>query len=199
MSGSDVRQWSSTRMPLSHAMPGFRCEFGVRNDADADDHQIGRNAFARFGEHRFDVAVLAGEPRDLGAGANVHAATGVQAVIERAHRRCRDALQNALFHFEHGDGEAGRDRDRRDFEADVTAAGDGDVLAGAESGADRIDVGDRAQVVDARQIAAGNVEAPRAAAGGDQQFVVLDCRRRWTSSPCAPSDRSASRARRDAA
>ena len=118
--------------------------------------------------HRFDVPVLTGEARDLRAGADRHAAAGMQAVIERAHRGCGDALQNALFHFEHGDGESGRGRHRRDFESDVTTAGDRDVLAGAESGADRIDVGDGAQIVDACQIAAGNVEAPRAATGGDQ-------------------------------
>ena len=41
---------------------GVGRDLGVRDDADADDHQIGRNALAGFGEHRFDMPVRSGKP-----------------------------------------------------------------------------------------------------------------------------------------
>ncbi len=49
-------------MPLSQAMPCLLREFDVRNDADADDHEIGRNPFAGFGQYRFDVTILPANP-----------------------------------------------------------------------------------------------------------------------------------------
>jgi hypothetical protein len=105
---------------------------------------------------------------------NVHAAGLVQLVVVGGHALRGDALQNALLHLEDVHLEAGFHRHRCHLEADVAAADDDHALARRHLGANAVHVVDAAQVVNARQVAAGYGQAPRPAAGGDQQLFVAD-------------------------
>lgn len=67
---------------------------------------------------------------------------------------------------------------RRDLQADPARARDHDVaVVTAERGQDALEafgVGEAAQVVDAREIRPGDVEAARLGAGREEQLVVVD-------------------------
>ena len=97
---------------------------------------------------------------------------GVLGLVEGRHRRARDAVHDAVGHLEHGHLQPQLARGGGDLQADVAAADDEHARARGAGGADAVGVGDGAQVVHALELAARHLQAPRAAAGGEQQRVV---------------------------
>ena len=97
---------------------------------------------------------------------------GVQVGVEGRHLRRGDPLQDALLHLEHRHLQAHLHGYRGNLQADVAAADDGDAFAGLEVLPDCVHIGDRAQVVDARELGAGSGELARARAGGEQELVI---------------------------
>ena len=172
--GVDVRIRGAAQLVDDDAVvagqPGLRRQFHVGNDADADDHQVGSECgFAA--KYLLDPAVA----RKAGhgcTGVKGHAATAVQFVVELRHSRCGYPLQDAVFHLDHTDLEAGFDAHGRDLQADVSPADHHDFPAGRHFGPDGIHVRDGSQVMDAREVVALDLQQARPAARGEQQLRI---------------------------
>lgn len=139
---------------------------------------MSRVFLAVVGTDREHHAVL---PGDLGqAGAEVEADTvlAVQLGEDLAQLGADDVVQRGGRRLDDGDLGAVAAGGRRDLQADpaptrddepaVVAAQDGEHLA------QPVGVGEAAQMVDAGQVGAGDVEAARLGAGGEQEFVVVE-------------------------
>ena len=149
---------------------GLLRQFDVGHDADAHHGEVGGEGLITA-LHRRDAAIAteAGYPR---IRVNPRAAPLVQAMIEIGHGRGGHPRQDALLHFQHIDLKARLDAHRGHFEADVAAADHHHPLAGRHVGLYGVHIGDGAQVVDAFELAARQLEPPRAAARGEQQLFV---------------------------
>src|SRR5688572_10887665 len=155
--------------PVVALEPRRRGERHVRRDADTHDHYVRRELL--FSAYDTSHPGLAGETGHRDVTVDRHALALVPRAVEFRERRTDHALHRPVRGFEHGDFEpevAGRGRG---LEPDVTRADDHQPACALEARADRIDVGDGPQVVDAWEIRAGNVEPPRAAADAKQQLV----------------------------
>ena len=97
---------------------------------------------------------------------------GVLGLVESGHLGTRYAAHHPGGHFEHGHLHAALASRRRHFEADVAAADDHEPPLGGTFGADAVGVGDGAQIVHTGELAPGDEQATRTAAGGEQQRVV---------------------------
>ena len=151
---------------------GVGRELDVRQDADADDHDVRRVQPVVGAANRAHV-VHALERGDLPAQQHLDAMGAVFRRVERAHFRRHDAAHHALRDFEHGDGHPEPGEARRALEADVAGPDDHRAAAGAEVAADRLDVRQRAQRVDAIEVGARDVDPPGAGPGGQQQLAVV--------------------------
>ena len=80
------------------------CQFGVGNDANANNDDIGWEAL--FTADDLCNFAISCKPRHTCAGVNVNPAPFVQLVIVGRHFWRGYALQNAFFHFKHVDIEA---------------------------------------------------------------------------------------------
>ena len=115
-----------------------------------------------------------GERRDAHVAEHAHAFAFVATAIELGDFRRHDPVHRSVRHFEHGHLEPQVARRGGGFEPDVAGAHDDQPLRCAEPGADAVDVGHRAQVMDAAQVLARHVEQAIATADAEQQVVVAE-------------------------
>lgn len=125
-----------------------------------------------------DHAVLADDLGEPGAEVEADAVVGVEVGEELAELGAEDPVERGGVGFDDGDLGAVAAGGRGDFEADPAGARDHQVaVVPAEAGEDLtepVGVGEPAQVVDAGELGAGDVEAARLGAGGEEQLVVAD-------------------------
>ena len=144
-----------------------------RQDADPNDHEIGRDFRSVLKTHAGD-ALVAGDESGLGRQRELHPLRGV--VLEEKGRdlwAC-DPGKGSRGGLDHGDIQAKASGDGGHLQANIARADDGQARAGADMGADRVDVGGGAQGVDAREVCAGDRQGPGAGACGEDQGVVGD-------------------------
>ncbi len=147
-------------------------KLGIRNHADTDQRDIGGPGFAT-GDNTFEH-IFAHELLDDGVEVDLHACRTMNVFIESGNKRGNGALHQAVERFEHRYVEAMFHRDGCDFQPDITTTDDGKALAGLKDGAQRIDIGDAAQIVDSLEIRVGYKNGAHARSGGEQQLVVSD-------------------------
>jgi hypothetical protein len=94
--------------------------------------------------------------------------------VEGRDLRRHHARHRAVGHLEHGDVEAEVARAGGRLEPDVAAADHDHLARAGDIGANGVHVGDRAQAVDAGEVVARHLEAPRRAADAQQQLVVIE-------------------------
>ena len=161
-------------MPSSQAMPAACGEGGVRGDADADEDEIDGEFGAVREAGGFDVAV-AEEAVEAGAFADVDAVGAVEGAEPVGGDGGGDALEDAGGGFHEGDVEAALGGHGGGLEPDVAAADDQDAAAFGELVRHGVDVGERADGVDAVEVPAdGGGEAAGGGAGGEGEVVVRD-------------------------
>src|SRR5579864_672721 len=156
--------------PVIAAQSRVARQFDVRDDADADQRDAGRVRFAA-GADRRELA-LAFEGLDAGVEQNFHAGGAMDLGIEIGNRNRNRARHETIECLEHGDLDAALGGDRCDFQTDITAANDGELLALSNQVAERIDVGDAAQILNAGKFGTGTFDPAHARTGGEQQLVV---------------------------
>ena len=158
-------------MPLSTASPACGGQPGARLHADADDHEVALELASVAGADALDRRVAL-EGLDAGPEQHLHAVVGVDVAVDGAHLGAQHALER--------DGERVDDRDLEaalagrggDLGADPAGPDHDDRAAAVQPLAQRVGVRDAAQVEHAVEVAAGDREAPRLGAGGEQQPVV---------------------------
>ena len=139
-------------------------ELGIRNDADADHHKIGRQLGAVGKLDRLHRAVAL-DALDRHAKPQAHAVRAVQGADLRRNRGGQHAVENRRLALDYGDHEPALKRARGDLEADEAATDHDQVPARLELGRQPIALFDRAQVVDTRDAVGRTGERPHAAAG----------------------------------
>ena len=85
-------------------------------------------------------------------------------------------MKRPVGHLEHGDVEAKVPGGRGRLQPDVTGAHDDDLLRPGQVCTDTVDVGHRAQVVDALEVVTGDLQQAVAAAEAQDQLVVAQLR-----------------------
>jgi hypothetical protein len=158
--GSEVRLVHRDAVLATQARGGGERDVG--QDADADDDQVRRKLAVAAGHCAH--ASLALERGDRGVAQDAHAGALVQARIESRKFGRHDPVHRPVGHFEHRHLEAEVARARRRLEPDVPSADDHELLRPRQVGADRVDVCDGAQVMDAGEIVARYLQSPRSAA-----------------------------------
>src|SRR4029077_19225173 len=138
-----------------------------RRPPDTDDHHIGRVLPAALGEHRAHAtgARIAVQRAHALVATDAYAVARVLGLVERGYLGTRHAAHDASGHLEHGDLHAPLAGGRRHLQADIAAADADDPTAWGAFGADAVGIGDGAQVVHARKLAAGSEQPTRTAAG----------------------------------
>ena len=140
---------------VSALQSGGLGDFDVGYDADAHDHQVGVNLFVSA-DHAADLAVAL-ECIGGGVDQDLDASAGMELMVELAHFLGSHPLQNPGLHLEYGYLLAGRAGHGGNFQADIAAPDDADLFSGFHGLANGIHIGNRAQVMDAFQVAARDV------------------------------------------
>ena len=158
---------------LAELEPRRAREHDVGRDADAADDEIGGELAAALRDHARD-AFVALEPVDLVGVDHADPALGEDTAEERADLVAEAALHRLVL--EHHDRHLLADRAQRGghLAADVRPADAHDVLGLVELGADRVGVAERAQVVDAVELRAVDLQPADHRAGRDERVLVAD-------------------------
>ena len=128
MAGSPVALLlASTTMPSSQPRPASRASSIVGHDADADQRDVGGVGFAA-GADSFEPAV-AFEGFDAGVEQQLHAGGAVDLFVEIGDRNRDRARHQPVHRFEHRHVDAALGGDGGDFQPDIAAADDGELLA----------------------------------------------------------------------
>ena len=146
-------------------------ELGVGHDADADDHEIGRQPLTVREHHDLDETLTL-ERNDANAGQHLHTALAVRGSVELRHQRHGDAREQPGLCFQHRHVEPGLDADGRRFEADVAAADHHHALPRPEAGFQPFDIGDGADAVNVRRVAARQRQRTWTPARGEDEMRV---------------------------
>ncbi|CAB4911822.1 unannotated protein [freshwater metagenome] len=173
--GEDVRVLGPTVVVDDDAVldgqPGVLRQLDVREDADTDDDEVGREELAA-GESDAADTVVAFERLDADAEPEVDPLLSVDAVVERGDLGGGDALEDAFCDLDDRDLDAQLPQRRRGFETDVAGADDHRSLGRPEAVADGPDVGGVAQVVNACEVHPGDVQRSRSRAQAEDELVV---------------------------
>jgi hypothetical protein len=153
-------------MPLSTGSP--LGQVGVGPDPDPDDHQVGGQPGAVGQHHRLD-AVAAFDPLGPRPGADVHAPVPQEGLEEAAHLRADGPGPDGVAPLEEGHPGVHLGGAGGHLGPDEAAAKDDHALGPGDGGPQPLGVVDRAQVVDALQVPAGQLQADRLGAGGQHQ------------------------------
>ena len=167
MSGSEVRSASSVSTPLpvsrparaarsslgAAPMPTTRMSAGIFGAAGRDDHAGA------------ELDRLLAEPE-------LHAVRPVQVREDGAELGAELVVQRAGLRLEHGHRALGRAGGRGGLQADPAGSGHHDPGARLEGRTEPVGIGDRTEVEHLLAVGAGEVEAARRGAGGEQQLVV---------------------------
>ena len=97
----------------------------------------------------------------------------MRCLVERRKLRPGDACQHPRREFDNLHVQAGFDRDRGNLQPDIAAAGDHQLRTCGKFRAERVHIGDRAHHVQTLELGAGNGQAPRPAAGGQDELAVF--------------------------
>lgn len=123
-----------------------------------------------------DHAVLADDLGEPGAEVEPYAVLAVQFGEELSQLRADDVVKRCRPRLDDGDLGAVPAGGGGDLQTDPAAAGDDEMAVvaaeGGEDVAQPVGVGEPAQMVDAGEVGAGDVETARFGAGGQEQFVV---------------------------
>ena len=143
--GIDIGQRSAALAIDQHAVATFRARraqrLHARDDADADDHQIGRQHCAVGHLHAGNLAAFTHQAIDRDPGAQIDAVRAVVGFIERRERFTRHARQHARKGFEQGDVAIELGQNGRRLEPDIAAADHHSALrAGIELAHQPVDV-----------------------------------------------------------
>ncbi len=185
--GVDVRVGGAQRRVDGHTAAGLRVgevesglfgECGAGGGTDRGEHVVGGVLLAVVGAHGENHAVLSDDLGEAGAEVEAHAVFAVQIGEQAAEFGSQDAVQGCRGGLDDGDlGAVGAGRGG-DLQTDPAGAGDHQMPVvppeGGQDAAQPFGVGEAAQVVHAGQAGAGDVQAARLGAGGQQQLVVGD-------------------------
>ncbi len=166
-----VARCSSTWTPSPTSSPASAASADPRRDADADDDHVGVDRAPVVQPDALDPPVAL-ERRDAGAEAQVDAVVGVQVAVDRADLDAEHPLERHGQRIDEGDLDAELAGRGRDLGADPSRADDHDAAGVREALAQRLRVGERAQRDHAVEGRAGDRQAPRLGARGQQQPVV---------------------------
>nr|WP_228091480.1 PH domain-containing protein [Glycomyces sp. TRM65418] len=153
---------------------GLDREADVRGRADGDEHGVGGDVPAVPGLHARDPAVIADDPHDPAAAAQVHAVLGVELGEDEAHLGAEDPFERLRAVTEEGDLAAEQAGRGGDLHADPAVPDDRDLPRAVQRRSEQIGLLDGAQQMHALEIGAGDGERARIGTGGEQQFPVLD-------------------------
>ena len=145
-------------------------ETDVRQDADPDDHEIRGKPFRAADDSAHATVALEGGYRSVAVDAD--ALPLVPAHVEGGQLGRHHAVHGPVGHLEHRDFEPEMPRARGRFEPHVACPDHHEAPGARQVGPDCLDVGNRAQVVDAAQVVTGYVEHAWPAADAQQQLVV---------------------------
>ena len=175
MSGSEVRQNSSTTMPLSIGQAGLFGQFHVGMHADADQHHVGLDALAVLQLGAADAVAVGQQPAQCHAFANVDAARPMQRTeVVRGGRRGH-ALQDARRGFEQRHLQALGGGHGRGLQPDVATADDQQPLPGHQVRRHCVGIGQAAHHQHALQVAPDiGRQPPRPRTGQQHQLAVGD-------------------------
>jgi hypothetical protein len=153
-------------------------EHHVRQRADACDDRVGLESQPAFGDDRADPAsvavTLAFETLDLVLADDLDPVLLENPLEVAPGGLAEGALKrHRLLHHDRA-ALAQLGQRRGDLAANVGAADHHDPLAALDIGSDRLGVGQRAQVVDALEVAAVNRQAAHHCAGGDEGAAEFD-------------------------
>ena len=155
---------------------GRRRHLRVGDHAAADDRQVAVAAAAVATDHAATASARLRSARGIAAGENLGPACAMQVGKMGADLRPDDAGHQAIGDFDHRDGAAAGDGRRRDLEADESAADHDQTPPCHQSLPQGERVRDVTQIENRRIALAGQVEAARSGACGQQQAVVADAR-----------------------
>ena len=169
-----VRSPASTRMPLStSATPPRRPRCAARRRRP----RARRSAVDRRGRRRAHAlgAARALDRLDAGAEEQLDALIVVHVAVERAELRAEHAQERQVERLDQRDVHALLARGRGHLAADPAARRSRRARPPPSiTAAQRVGVRDRPQHVHAVEVGAGDGQAPRLGAGGDQQTVVVE-------------------------
>ena len=144
-----------------------------RHDADPGNDYVAGDRLAAVGHHAGHAAIVAADRLDAGRQAQVDTLLAVIGSVEFRQLRTRDTCKDAVEHFDHGNVQAELAQHGRRFEPDIARADDDRAPgAGRQLALQRIDVAPRADVVNARIVAARAGQPPGIAAGGPDQLAI---------------------------
>ena len=157
--------------PLSISQARGLREPGPRRDPDSHDHELRVDDGSVPGE---DALHRPGplESLDGGLGQELDAVVAMEVEIDPAELGAEDPLERQRGHLDHRHLASLLAGGGGDLGADPAGPDDHQPLAVLDPLADQLGIAEGPQVVDAVEIGAGHVEAPRHAAGGQQQAVV---------------------------
>ncbi len=147
--------------------PGAGGQVVVRGRADADDQDVGRDLGAAGGDDHAGAEL----DRPL-AEAELHAVRLVQAGEDGAELGTELVVQRAGLRLEHGHRAVGRAGGRGGLQADPAGPGHHHPRAPLERRTQPVGIAHRTQVEHLLAVGAGEGEAARRGAGGEQQPVV---------------------------
>ncbi len=146
-------------------------DLGVRDDADAEEDEVGSDAHPGRGLDRDDPAALADDPSDRRVEQDGAAPTPVKLEKVTGYLRRDDAAHQPAGGFQHRHGPAQQPGGRGDLEADEPAADHDDMLRRRQPLAERPRLCGDAEDMDAGEVHAVDGGDPRAGAGGDAEPV----------------------------
>ncbi len=111
---------------------------------------------------------------DPGSEVELDAVVSVQLGEHRSHLRTEHPLERHRRRLDEGDLLAEQASRSGDLGADPARADDDQPGGAAQREPQRVGVGERAQVVHTAKVGAGEREAPRRSAGGEQQAVIAE-------------------------
>ena len=159
-------------MPLAQASPAACGELDVRQDADADDDEVGLVPSAVGHDDRTDVAVVVRQLRDPGAEHQLDAAPPVQVGVEAGDDRGDDAAHQPIRGLEHGHLLAEHAQRRCDLEADEPAADHHDLPGRLGPARELARMVEGPQIEHAVEVRTGHRQGAHAGAGSEHQRVV---------------------------
>jgi hypothetical protein len=166
--------------PVIDGQPALGREASARRHADPDhDHVAVDDAAVARADALHGGRAL--ERLDPGAEQHPDAVVQMDVAIHRADLATEHAFQRDVVGIDHRDVHAALPSRRRDLGTDPTRTDDDHRAALAQPRSKRIGVGNGAQIEHALERCAGDRQATRLRAGGDQQSVVPQ--------PCAVGER----------
>ena len=172
MLSSSVRRCSSTTMPFETLSPASTSQLDIRNNANTNQHQIGRANRAVAEDHLADLPLMAGDLRQRDAKGDLYALAGVKVAIEIREDGGDHPRHQPRLDLQHANRFPQRAGGSRKFEADESSADHDDIARVFQALLDFNSFGVGTQVADTVELGALYWQRPIARSHREHQRFI---------------------------